>query len=124
MEYKNGVLFICNEEDKMFFPCDNEFAGKIMEAVQKAHKEYMFNQFMDGGWNLNFVGTSFRDMKIAPPSVPTMWEGFVKIGHVDDMTLYVRCIKPLAKLFMFDYESDNFMLDNHGDHPIKITMDI
>lgn len=124
MDYKNGTLFICNGDEKMFFPCNNKLAGRIMEAVREAHKNYMFDDFMDAPWSLNFVGTSFRDMRIAPPKVPGMWEGWEKIGHVDDMTLYVRCVKPTSKLFKFDYESDRFMQDTHGDHPIKITLDI
>lgn len=122
MDYKDGILYIVNGKDRMFFPCDNEFAGKIMDAVKKSYAEFYDNlrawqERTRESRKLGFLGR--------PASkAHDIYEGYEKIGTVKDITVYVKCIKPTSKLFMFDYESDDFMQATHGDRPIKITLDI
>lgn len=37
MSYDGGVLTIVNNQDKMFFPCNDRIAGMIMKSVRKAY---------------------------------------------------------------------------------------
>lgn len=121
MEYKDGTLFICNGKNKMFFPCDNEFAGKIMDSVKKSYTEFYDNlraqqEHVKESRKFGMNGTSASKAHV-------MFEGYEKIGVVDDITVYVKCISHEAKFFRFEYYSDK-MYTRHGCTQVDITMDI
>lgn len=50
-------------------------------------------------------------------------EGWVKIGRIEDIVLYVKCVMTDSKLFAFRYLSDN-LPNRHGSIQVNITMDI
>lgn len=121
MEYKDGTLFICNGNNKMFFPCDNEFAGKIMDAVQKSYREFYSNLREQQNNVKESRGFGIHGKMASKAHV--MFEGYEKIGTVDDITVYVKCISHEAKFFRFEYYSDK-MYTRHGCTQVDITMDI
>lgn len=110
MDYKDGILYICNGKNKMFFPCDNEFAGKIMDAVKKSYAEFYDNL------------RAQKERRVTSKSYAT-FDGYEKIGVVEGVTIYVKCISYESKLFRFEYYSDK-MYTRHGCTQVDITMDI
>lgn len=110
MDYKDGTLYICNGKNKMFFPCDNEFAEKIMDAVKKSYAEFYDNL------------RAQKERRVTSKSYAT-FDGYEKIGVVEGVTIYVKCISYESKLFRFEYYSDK-MYTRHGCTQVDITMDI
>lgn len=122
MSYDNGLLTIVNSQDKMFFPCNDRIAGLIMESVRKAYKvpdgfmplpeEYLTEIERLSKINTREAAETLLDL-----------EGWVKVGRIEDIVLYVKCLMADSKLFAFRYLSDN-LPDRHGNTQVNITMDI
>lgn len=122
MSYDNDILTIINSQDKMFFPCNERIAGLIMESVRKAYK------VPDGFMPLpdEYVTEIERLSKInTREAIETLLalEGWVKVGRIEDIVLYVKCLMANNKLFAFRYLSDN-LPNRHGSTQVNITMDI
>lgn len=121
MDYKDGILYIVNGKNKMFFPCDDEFAGKIMDAVKKSYAE-----FYD---NLRIQQERMKESrKLGRLGRPTskardVYEGYEKIGAVKDIVVYVKCISHEDKLFRFGYNTD-YKHIKYGSMQVDITMNI
>lgn len=122
MSYDNGVLTIANDKDRMFFPCNDRIAGLIMKSVRKAF------EVPDGFMNLpqEHLAEIERLSKInTREATETLLdlEGWVKVGRIEDIVLYVKCVMADNKLFAFRYLSDN-LPNRHGNTQVNITMDI
>lgn len=122
MSYDNGVLTIVNNQDKMFFPCNDRIAGMIMKSVRKAY------EVPDGFMNLpqEYLTEIERLSKIntrKATETKLNLEGWIKIGRIEDIVLYVKCVMADSKLFAFRYLSDN-LPNRHGSIQVNITMDI
>lgn len=122
MSYDGGVLTIVNNQDKMFFPCNDRIAGLIMKSVRKAY------EVPDGFMNLpqEYLTEIERLSKInTREATETMLDldGWVKVGRIEDIVLYVKCVMADNKLFAFRYLSDN-LPNRHGSIQVNITMDI
>lgn len=121
MDYKDGILYIVNGKDRMFFPCDDEFAGKIMDAVKKSYAEFYNNlrawqEHMNESRKLGFLGRPVS-------KAHGIYEGYEEIGTVKDITVYVKCISYEDKLFSFGYYTD-YKHIKYGSMQVEITMDI
>lgn len=122
MSYDNGVLTIANSQDKMFFPCNESIAGLIMESVRKAYK--VSDGFMPLPDEYSTEIEKLRKVNTREATETLLdLEGWVKVGRIEDIVLYVKCLMAGNKLFAFRYLSDN-LPNRHGSTQVNITMDI
>ena len=122
MSYDNGILTIINSHDKMFFPCNEMIAGLIMESVRKAYK--VPDGFMPLPDEYSTEIEKLRKVNTREATETLLdLEGWVKVGRVEDIVLYVKCLMAGNKLFAFRYLSDN-LPNRHGSTQVNITMDI
>lgn len=122
MSYDNGVLTIANSQDKMFFPCNERTAGLIMESVRKAYK--VPDGFMPLPDEYSTEIEKLRKVNTREATETLLdLEGWVKVGRIEDIVLYVKCLMAGNKLFAFRYLSDN-LPNRHGSTQVNITMDI
>ena len=122
MSYDNGILTIINSQDKMFFPCNERIAGSIMGSVRKAYK--VPDGFMPLPEEYNTEIEKLRKVNTREATETLLGlEGWTKVGRIEDMVLYVKCLMANNKLFAFRYLSDN-LPNRHGSTYVSITMDI
>lgn len=122
MSYDNGILTIANSQDKMFFPCNERIAGLIMESVRKAYK--VPDGFMPLSEEYSTEIEKLRKVNTREATETLLdLEGWVKVGRIEDIVLYVKCLMADSKLFAFRYLSDN-LPNRHGSTQVNITMDI
>lgn len=122
MKYSNGKLYIANNYVFMWFPCDNDLAGKIMSAVREAYK--LPNAFMPMPTEIEMEIERLSKINEADAAKRmSRLDGYTEIGHVDGITLYVKCMSKKDKLFAFKYVSDS-LPNTHGSTQINVTMDI
>lgn len=122
MSYDNGVLTIANSQDKMFFQCNERIAGLIMESVRKAYK--VPDGFMPLPEEYSTEIEKLRKVNTREATETLLdLEGWVKVGRIEDIVLYVKCLMADSKLFAFRYLSDN-LPNRHGSTQVNITMDI
>ena len=122
MSYDNGVLTIANSQDKMFFQCNERIAGLIMESVRKAYK--VPDGFMPLPDEYSTEIEKLRKVNTREATETLLdLEGWVKVGRIEDIVLYVKCLMAGNKLFAFRYLSDN-LPNRHGSTQVNITMDI
>lgn len=122
MSYDNGILTIVNSQDKMFFTCNERIAGLIMESVRKAYK--VPDGFMPIPEEYSIEIEKLRKVNTREATETLLGlEGWVKVGRIEDIVLYVKCLMADSKLFAFRYLSDN-LPNRHGSTQVNITMDI
>lgn len=115
-------IVIQNSNDKMWFKCDNQFASKIMESVRKAYK--VPDGFMPLPDEYSTEIEKLRKVNTREATETLLdLEGWVKVGRIEDIVLYVKCLMAGNKLFAFRYLSDN-LPNRHGSTQVNITMDI
>lgn len=122
MNYDNGILTIINSQDKMFFPCNERIAGFIMGSVRKAYK--VPDGFMPLPEEYSTEIEKLRKVNTREATENLLdLEGWTKVGRIEDIVLYVKCLMADNKLFAFRYLSDN-LPNRHGSTYVNITMDI
>ena len=122
MSYDNGVLTIANSQDKMFFQCNERIAGLIMESVRKAYKVPDGYMPLHEEYSTEIEKLRKVNTREATETLLDL-EGWVKVGRIEDIVLYVKCLMADCKLFAFRYLSDN-LPNRHGSTQVNITMDI
>lgn len=122
MSYDNDILTIINSQDKMFFPCNERIAGLIMESVRKAYKVPDGFMPLPDEYATEIERLSKINTRESTEALLGL-EGWVKVGRIEDIVLYVKCLMANNKLFAFRYLSDN-LPNRHGSTQVNITMDI
>lgn len=122
MSYDNGILTIINSQGKMFFSCNERIAGLIMGSVRKAYK--VPDGFMPLPDEYSTEIEKLRKVNTREATETLLdLEGWTKVGRIEDIVLYVKCLMAGNKLFAFRYLSDN-LPNRHGSTQVNITMDI
>lgn len=122
MTYDDGILTINSGTSKMYFPIDEEGAGKIMKCVRQAYKtpDDFMNKPVDIQKRMaELEGKNTREAALEYVKL----DGYIEIMHVDGITLFVKCVMQEWKLFAFKYISD-CLPNTHGSTQVNITMQI
>ena len=119
--YINGVLTISNGINEMSFPCNSELEAKIIKSIKEAYRGKDVYDEVDIETSKEIARLEKINSSEAANRVREL-EGCVKVGRVDNTTLYVELLVRELKLFAFRYVSDS-LPNRHGSTQVNVIIE-